>query len=182
MWREEYGLVRPSDIDPLRFCREADFTYDQRLSCYYESAMHVNNKGTNDLSRLIPFAEAIKDDEMAKMAVDVMAAGVISNTITAADHTAYIHACQKAQERLRLICINGLSGGFMAYGEPQNEYKKAIPFCASEQLRADERDVCYRNIIRTFKGSYAREKVEAICATIDTPYRVHCSYDRGQSL
>ncbi|MDP3778760.1 MAG: hypothetical protein Q8R30_01770 [bacterium] len=182
MWRGEYGLKRPLSSAPLRFCESEEFTYDERLSCYYEMAMHLNDVGDNDLSRMAAFAQEVKDNETAGTIMDVVAAGVLSSGIINDDYTKYVNVCHQVQERLRLRCIGGLSGGFMAYGEPQKEYVKALAFCALKELREDERALCYKNSIRTFKGSYSKDKVGQICALIDETYRIFCSYDVPQPL
>ncbi|MDA1337262.1 MAG: hypothetical protein O3C23_00630, partial [bacterium] len=174
-FRKEYGLFPPAK-DPLMLCH-AQGTDEHKQACYYEMAMHLNSLVGDDLVKLAEFAKDIKDDQSAWTVIDVVAAGATQRALGKDDYSEYIHACHSVPERLRLGCIHGFAGGFMAHGEPEKEYIEALKFCDSEELLEDERHVCYKNIIRTFKGSYPREKVEDICLTIDEEYQPYCLYE-----
>jgi hypothetical protein len=73
-------------------------------------------------------------------------------------------------------CLKGITGAFVAHGDPEHEYVKALAFCGDEELTDDEKDTCYWNVIRTFKAAYSREKVASICTEISEPYRQYCAY------
>lgn len=175
IFRAEYGLA-PVIEDPLWLCPKQR-TYEHTKACYYEMAMHLNGLVGDDLSKLAEFTKDIEDDKIAWLVIDVVAAGATQRALSKDDYSEYIFACRGLPERLRVGCLHGFAGGFMAHGEPEKEYVKALKFCGSEELLEDEKHVCYKNIIRTFKGSYPREKVEGICATIDEAYRIYCSYE-----
>lgn len=180
-WRGEYGLVPPKKENPLGFC-EAGFSREHALACYYEMAMYLNTLFDDDLLQIAKVLEEVPDDEVDETIIDVVAAGLMVRGSTKEDYTEYIFACRNLPEHVRLRCIIGISGGFMAHGEPGREYVKAIKFCSLSELFEQERAVCFQNIIRTFKGSYPRHTVEQICAAIDAKYLVYCSYDYSQSL
>ena len=175
IFREEYGLA-PVAGDPLWLCPKQR-TREHKDACYYEMAMHLNSLVGDDLSKIVEFTKDIKDDGIAQTVINVVAAGVTQTALSKGDYSEYILACHALPQRLRVWCVHGFAGGFMAHGEPEKEYIEALKFCGSSELLEDERHVCYENIIRTFKGSYPREKVERICATIDETYRISCSYE-----
>lgn len=175
-----YGFAL-DEKDPFSMCR-AQNSYDQVHSCYYEMAMVIGPFVNDDIELLArKYVDSIEDDKIALMVLNSATAGFMQAAIVQNNHEFMLAKCYKLASRLVVECINGLSGGFIAHGEPGKEYVKAIQFCSSPLLKEDHRDVCYKNIIRTFKDTYSKEKVADICHTVAEPYRTYCNYEEKES-
>ncbi|MBI3420893.1 MAG: hypothetical protein HY006_02415 [Candidatus Sungbacteria bacterium] len=177
MEQGKYGLSLEKD-NFFRFCNDQPRTY--RLYCYYEMAQKLDSLSNRSLPKIGEFAKTIPDDQdghIAEMVVGTGAAALMQSDIIKEDHTDYIFACRKLGSRLALPCIKGVIGGFLAHGEPDKEYIKALAFCRSPELLSDERSACYEHLTIRLKSIYAREKVNTICATVEEPYRTLCQYN-----
>ncbi len=82
--------------------------------------------------------------------------------------------CRSLNADMRLPCVEGLSGGHMKYGQPQQEYVKALAFCASKILQADERQACYAFILPRLPVWYSPEKSKEICAEAPADVKKFC--------
>ncbi len=181
IWRKQYKLA-PEEHTPMRLCEE-QATRERSLACYYEFSMHLESIAGPDLWEISRrYINGIKDDVVAGMVINSVAAALMQKAIVLEDHTKYIRDCYRLDARLHRDCIIGVSGGFVAHGEPGREYVKALAFCGSNLLTDVDRDACYQNILRTFRGAYTREKVEDICKTIDSAYRKYCDYSKYNQL
>jgi plastocyanin len=77
-----------------------------------------------------------------------------------------IKICRSLDSDMQLPCIEGLSGGHMKYGEPQQEYVKALGFCKSDLLKQDEQSTCYGYILPRLRIWYSVEKTAEICSKV----------------
>jgi hypothetical protein len=176
MATNQFGLRLPEE-DALSLCRSFD---DQEVSsaCYYELSMKILPFVGNDIVRVHDmYAASIVDDAIANMVMSSAVAAIIGNVITEDDFVPYLTECRKIPERVQSGCLAGITGAFVAYGEPEIEYVKALAFCGDPELREEERNACYQNIFRTFKGAYTKEKVADLCTRIDPAYHRYCSYE-----
>jgi len=174
MENSQYGLSL-NKADPFWLCRDQRPIH--KYNCYYETSQKLDYLGNFDIPTIGKIITGIKDQAMAEVAAHTALASLLQHDIQGEDFTKYVTGCHSFSGQLRLECIRGASGGFMAHGNPGEEYVKAIKFCQLNGLADDERDVCYSNIIRTFKGSYTKDKVQSVCQGIDERYRNYCRYD-----
>ena len=72
-------------------------------------------------------------------------------------------------------CIEGLSGGFMKYGEPKQEYVKGLAFCGSSLLSTEEQGTCYNYILPRLRNWYPVDKTKEICSQVPNDYKKYCS-------
>ena len=172
IWRGEYGLS-PDRKDPLGFCREQK-REEHALSCYYEMAMHLHALVGDDIEKLSEFAESIENQEAAGWVMHVAAAGILERAVVEKDHSRFIFACRKVEERLYQDCLEGISGGLVAHGEPEQEYVKALNFCRSAQMTKAEKEICYRHTFNTMKGIYPQQKLKEVCLLAEKKYRHFC--------
>ncbi len=176
MWNNQFGLRMPED-DSLALCRSFD---DAEVSnaCYYELSMKVLPYAGTDIVKVYDkYVARIADDYVAGMVVNSAMAGIISTRITEEDFVPYLKQCRTLPERVRVDCLKGITGAFIAHGDPEKEHVKALAFCGDGALTLDEKETCYFNIFRTFKGAYSPEKVASLCASVDERYRHYCAYD-----
>ncbi|XKT74459.1 MAG: hypothetical protein ACJKTH_03830 [Patescibacteria group bacterium UBA2163] len=176
MWNNQFGL-HYSDDKPFILC--ASFESDEiARACYYEVAMKLNTEVNIDMGMIYEkHISTIPDDLIAGTIINSFAAGALGARILEDDFSDLVYDCRRLPQFLQTDCMKGLTGAFAAFGEPNREYEKALDFCRTDILTAHERDVCYWNITRTFKGIYTKEKVADICNTIEEPYQKYCSYD-----
>jgi hypothetical protein len=94
-----------------------------------------------------------------------------------------VDMCRGVGEDLRIPCIEGISGGYMKYGEPQREYIKAFEFCSSDMLRDDEEAACYLYIFDRLRIWYSEDKISELCKTVPSSIRHRCDpRTRGYQL
>lgn len=175
MWTNQFGLKFPA-TDSLALCREFE---DREVStaCYYELSMRILPLADHDLSIAYDrYVARIEDDAIAGMVINSAAASALGARIADDSFISLLYECRSLPARVQKQCVHGLAGGFVAHGEPANEYIKAIDFCGDAELTTAEKETCYENIVRTFKTVYAREKVAKICTAIETPYQKYCDY------
>jgi len=86
-----------------------------------------------------------------------------------------IQVCRSLKDaRSRLPCIEGLSGAFMKYGEPNVEYIKGLQFCNADILAKDEQSVCFEHILSRLRLWYSPDKASQICQSVPEKYRKLC--------
>ena len=174
MWNNQFGLYYPSDT-PLAIC-ELFSDYEVSSACYYEVAMRLNPSVDNNIVKAYTrYISQIPDKAIAGTVLNSFAASALGQRISEDNFSDLVLDCRKLPDFLHVDCMKGLTGAFVAHGEPEQEYKKAIDFCSQEFLTEDERDVCYWNITRTFKGAYAKAKLAEVCLNIEAPYNKYCS-------
>src|SRR3989344_8520607 len=98
----------------------------------------------------------------------------MERAVTENDHTRFLISCRKVPERLHIDCLQGISGGLVAHGEPEREYVKALRFCGSSLMTAEEKKVCYRHTFNSLRGIYPESKFKTICALAEKKYQEAC--------
>lgn len=175
--REVYGLV----LDPVRpftVC-EAMTVYDYKHACYYELSMIISPYGDNNLVTIAKkYTPDITEDELAGMVMNSVAAGIMQQEIVRDDHTYLLRDCYALEQRLVAECLQGLSGGFAAHGEPGMEYVKGLKFCASPELKPEHKIACYQNMLRTFRGIYDTKKMQSVCSLVPEAFQEYCAAPR----
>lgn len=86
-----------------------------------------------------------------------------------------INICHSLKDPYRISCIDGLSGGYMKYGEPGKAYIKGLAFCARNDLMEDEREVCYNSILSRLRLWYSQSKSNEICNSVPSDFRKYCN-------
>jgi len=176
MWNNQFGLYYPEDT-PLEICELFD-DYEVSSACYYEVAMRLNPSVDNNIVRAYnKYISQIPDTLIAGTVLNSFAASAVGQRILESDFSDLVYDCRTVPTYLQTDCMKGLTGAFIAHGEPEKEYVKALDFCNMDILTEGEQDVCYWNIIRTFKGAYTSDKVGQICMKVPESYKKYCSYD-----
>jgi len=86
-----------------------------------------------------------------------------------------IAVCRSLQDpRSRLPCIEGLSGAFMKYGEPNVEYIKGLKFCSLDMLSQDEQTACFTHILSRLRLWYSSDKAKQICQSVPEGFQALC--------
>ncbi len=178
IYTDNYGL-EPDPNDPMKLCR-TQANYEETLACYYELSMKLNIYTKNGLLEFYNlYVKDIEDDEIADVIIGPLVAAVMQELISEDDHIPLLYECRSLPERVQVACLKGITGGFVAHGEPTKEYVKAITFCSSSVLTSDEKSICYWNIMRTFRGVYMDKVIEQICPLLESEYQYLCEEDYG---
>ena len=173
MWTNQFGLRFPQE-DSLSLCRTFD-NPEAVTACYYELSMRINALMQDSIPATYnKYLAAIKDDATVDMIMGSVGASVVGANITKESFIPYLKECRLLPERVQVGCLKGLSAGFMAHGEPGQEYVKAIAFCGDTELTEPEKTLCYWNIIRTLRGSYTPEKMSVVCELVEPKYQNAC--------
>lgn len=173
IWTEQFGL-KPNDDDPMELCRIQE-EREHELACYYELAMRLNPYTNEDVVEIYDrFVSEIGDDYIASLIITSVMAGKMQREVVKEDHTHLVLECRRLPKRVYQACLIGLTGGFVAHGEPGREYEKALNLCSAEVLTEEEKSICYGNTFRTFRGAYPQEKVEELCSQVNKEYRQYC--------
>lgn len=85
--------------------------------------------------------------------------------------------CRSLLEHSRLPCVEGITDGHMKYGKPGYEYEQVFVFCSYEELRPDEKDICYKHILTRLPIWYGKEGQVRICKNENIPeaYKAYCN-------
>jgi hypothetical protein len=172
----QYGL----DLlrkDPFGFCPTQPIQYQE--GCYTNMLPALMRKvgGSYEkaIAEIIKIPKGTQQDPIRSLVFSSLMHDYIREFINSNDlYGRGIKTCRSVNEDMRIPCFEGLSGGLMKYGEPQKEYIKALNFCASPLLKADESGACYKYIIPRFRIWYSIEKIQQICSTIPDPYKSYC--------
>ena len=158
--------------DLLGFC----FTQPEHVFrfCIYEFAQKLDSVSDWDMLKVLGFMKDIDEEPIRQMVIGVAAAAMMQKDIIRDDNTDYVFQCRRLPDNLRPSCISGVVGGFIAHGEPEKEYIKAMDFCASSQLLKGEQDKCYNTLLNRLEYIYPQEKVEKICQSVEAAFQKYC--------
>ncbi len=129
--------------DPLGWCSRFKDNRIYFVSCNFEMSQHfavrVIHEGVKDI---VPFLEGL-DEEVQAIVVENAVAGMMQADVVRDDNSDYFEQCRIfTNAALNRACLHGVVGGFFGHGEPGNEAKKAIEFCASSVATEAERKSC----------------------------------------
>ncbi|MBI2056266.1 MAG: hypothetical protein HYT37_02705 [Candidatus Sungbacteria bacterium] len=172
----KYRLAKLGE-DPFSICPKQDER--DKEGCYTNMMPRLLTNLNNDFSAIAKQIEAIPEKSGGYAIRDMVILSLFHEYIrmhfSESDYAKKgIALCRSLNPRSRLPCIEGLSGGHMKYGEPQNEYKKGLAFCGSNLLRDDEKEICYRHILTRLRVWYREEKAREICGLAERKYQSFC--------
>lgn len=172
--KSEYGLSmdRIDPADPLRICRQQPAAY--REACYGNFKGVLARLTKRNFPKIAAIIERIPNEADAASTIWYFAAFNIEQKLNAADHSPDIAICRRLRPALHRPCIQGLGTGFLWYGTPGTEYREAIAFCRTPLLSLEEREACFRKVLKLLPDAYPASKVQEICSTIELPYRALC--------
>ncbi|MEX0877513.1 MAG: cupredoxin domain-containing protein [Candidatus Spechtbacterales bacterium] len=172
--KKEFGLSYDSD-DIFAVCRTQPYRY--KKACYGEFAPKLDHVLNWELERLPEYIKNITDTKTRHLVIWVVPSVMAGKDVQSnGDLEKYIVACQdgfNGQEED--ICLGGTMLGIMTHGQPGEQYKKILDFCASEYLTQENRTLCYKEGIRQMNRDYgSSEKMENICTQIPDKYKTYC--------
>jgi hypothetical protein len=138
-----YGYTY-NTADPFAWCDQFKDNRINFMSCHFETAQSFVPKGviTEDLTTILPYIEEL-DQELQIMVLDTAIGNFMQSDIIKEDNSKYFRQCAAFTDPIYArACLNGIVGGFFAYGEPGNEAKKAQVFCDSPAATEDQRLLC----------------------------------------
>lgn len=165
-----YDLI---NHDFFGICRAEEEKY--KKACYFEFIGLIAQFTKRDFGKAAAMVlKDVSDHEdgaylMVKMAADFMQDDIVHPT-----YDKNIVDCHALPSYLNTSCLDGLMVGFMAHGEPGQEYVKGLTFCRSVALTEAERTQCYQKFFSNFSVIYSSEKVARICESVETPYQGYC--------
>lgn len=176
IFTNQYGLS-PNPDDPMEFCREQE-NEEETLACYYELSMKLTPYITDGVLGFYNlYMKDIEDDMVVAEIINPLMAAMVQDVILSNEHLSLLYECRSLPERAQIPCLKGITGGFVAHGEPKKEYVKAIEFCSSSILTSPEKNICYWNIVRTFKGIYTEDVMDKVCLLLEPDYQYYCEED-----
>ena len=168
----KYGLSLYKE-DPFWFCRKQIEKYQR--ACFTQMIVAVMNITGNDFVKSAKFIDSIENNDIAKESLSGLVIERVRLGLT--DYQQTLEYCHNLGERFHLPCISGFGEGFLKYGPPQEEYKKALNFCQSSLLTEEEKKVCYGRILPILRIWYTTLKANKICKSVDIKYQWNsCQY------
>lgn len=174
----KYGLQEMRE-DPFAMCNEQPVF--RREGCYANMVPLLLQTYKNDIQKILDYVNAnmIDHDVIAidgNTVNDLTTIGIMFEFIRLhGEEDGHMQEgiafCRAQEEQDRLACIAGLSGGYMKYGEPGQEYVKNLEFCALPELTKEERDSCYGYALPRMSGRYDQATLSMICGQVDVEYR-----------
>lgn len=164
-----------SSADPFMLCALADEEWAKR-GCVWETSKRLRVLAG---STLVSGEDFVRFFTLVERSAESFASGAYTDSIIiSAAHLlgeksvhatdAFIRdACHRgfttANER---TCIMGAVDGLLFSGEPENEAPRAVAFCTSAILRAEEAQACARTLATTLRHTYMRQQLESACAVL----------------
>ena len=155
---EKGGLVLDRN-DPLKVCREQKER--DKNDCYTQMNGALNWLTKNNFTNGAKYVERISEDAYAQGTI--LALISTSVNLNKPDHTPEIFSCRSLSLRLRLHCIKGIALGFMLRWSPGNEHQRALQFCATPIMMAEEKMACQELVMKELRYRYTIEKFMEIC-------------------
>ena len=172
---KKYGL--PNDAaQPYAFCFEqSDPQY--REACFrnfHTSAAYLNKQ------KFFPVAHNIEtfDDRDAFHALDNFSTYQARLMVEPYTNPYIAAFCYSLEERLHSTCINGFAVGLLIFGEPGQEYERALSLCESETIRDKDKEPCFRRVLDISKQQYGTKIYKKICDLVSTHFRYLCEQSR----
>lgn len=177
LWSGEYGLSTERDLDrgdPLALCHAQP--RELRTSCYFEYMGIFEHLFDGDLAHASSFVVAdIPDTSDAKIAIRKLAADFMQSAIVRDSFAPEISACEALEDTLEVECFNGIGIGFIAHGEPNREYVKALAFCGSNLLPERHVSTCFERMLWYFRETYDADIFADVCTHTPPAYQTLCS-------
>lgn len=169
----EYGLSVKT-TDPLALCARQPDVYKE--PCYGNMNAVVIWEGKNDLAQSLPYLLRIPDVDQRSMAVQYLTGlFAIQYVGTTTPFAPIIAQCRADAGSYALPCLQGFAHGLLEHGTPGAQYVRAIQFCADPQLHADERHLCYTEVLSHLDLWYAHAQAVQICASLTPEQRAYCA-------
>ncbi len=166
-----YGLTAEHGEAFALCSRQAD-AYKE--ACYGNMNSVAMWLGKNDFSKAAPYILSIPDAPYVTKAIEYLAGMSALGFVNEEPLAPAFSACRALPGAYRLPCIRGFAHGLLEHGAPGKEYERAIDFCATASLAADEKDACYDEALGTLEGWYSKEKSAAICADAPAEAQAYC--------
>lgn len=168
-----YNLSLNKD-DPLWFCRIQPDKY--KRACYTQmvvAVMHVTQDGFEKSAQIL---DTIPEDGWATESLSGLVVELVRLEKVGYQQT--IAFCRNVSSRFHIPCITGFGEGFLKYGPPQQEYIKAVDFCASTLLTEEEKKACFNRVLSILRIWYTVGKSQEICQAVDQKYQWNdCRYE-----
>ncbi|MCH7883378.1 hypothetical protein IIA95_03105 [Patescibacteria group bacterium] len=161
-----------NEEDPLWFCREQTAKY--KKACYLEMMTALLWFAEYDLLKSIHLAKKHVEKDYLPISIQALADNNTRYIINNPDFENIIYTCQALGENLRASCIQGLANGLMQFGEPENEYVKALTFCGNAMLTEEEKQTCFKRVLDYSQQLYSRKKYSKICESLEDGYKKPC--------
>lgn len=154
-------------------CRREEKKY--KKACYFEFIGLIAQFTGRDFSKAAQMVlNDITDPSIGAYLMIKMAADFMQDDIVHSDYDKNVLDCRNLPTGLQSACFNGILLGFVAHGEPGQEYVKGLGFCNSEILTSEERAQCYSKLFGDFRSLYTSSKISDICGTIQKEYQRYC--------
>jgi hypothetical protein len=123
------------------------------------------------------FVGSIKDVQLRKLAFDVGITGIVQSVIAnGSEYKQIINSCEGLNAEFYTLCVKGIVGGLYEHGEPQQEYKKALIFCAEPSIAAhNNSNTCYLETALRLRRFYSPAQVQKICTEFPKEYQLVCT-------
>lgn len=173
---QQYQLkLRPED--PVWFCRGFNSIY--KRACFVEVAMSWIHQEIwiedIDFKKAASFIEGLRDKIGEEGAMDTLASEYTRLNIGSFNVSEMVGFCRSVKKTLFDACMNGAEEGFFLWGKPEEEYKLAFSFCASDLLAEREQEKCFQKILGDVSAFYSPEKRKTICENeLDSKYEKLC--------
>jgi len=174
MSEKKYGL-KMNEEEPLQFCndqKEKKVAY----ACFYEFGMRITNYAKDDLVKIArDYIKPSYDIEISKMIIDSAAASLLERHLSDTSYNYLVKECLQIPIIFKESCLSGLSGGFLAHGDPGQEYIKAIELCNSKELSESDKNICFNSLVHKFTMNYPKEKIDVvICPLLPARFQHYC--------
>ena len=173
MYQKGTYTLKVDPEDPMKFCREQEKTY-LTDACYKNFKALIYTLSEGNFVRASHFLEHITDEKIADGAMDNLTTYAAKDALDLNKDDALIQSCRLVARHLQGSCITGFAAGFLSFGPPNEEYRRAIRFCGLKGLSEKERTRCYDRILYVISLQYPHTKQNDICLMVPSAYQYLC--------
>lgn len=165
------SAVMPLDkIDPVQFCKKQSKTFFKK-PCFEEMNTMLISLSGNDFLKAFKFIQDI-EEEYADSAVRSLAS-VAGMQYKSKSFEEQIQNCRNLPGKFQPACIRGFVGGLIE-AQTTNQDAKALSFCNSPELQAEEKDNCYQEALRLLSLYLPSYSFKGVCRKLDKQYQSYC--------
>ncbi|MBI3577154.1 hypothetical protein HY086_03910 [Candidatus Gottesmanbacteria bacterium] len=172
-YNKQYGLTMKRG-DPLWLCQEQEEQFKE--ACYRDMMPAILWLGDHDLTKAAPYVERFVEKGYVGVAIQTLASDSMRYVMDRQEvgYWEYLLFCRSLPQSLYPSCIKGLTTGVMEFGIPQRAYVLGLAICKSVELKKNERDTCFSEVLRYVANRYPQEISRSICKKIEDAYQQYC--------
>ena len=161
----EYGLIYNYD-KPFAVCDNEEFR--RQPDCYYEMAQKLDGVTSNNPVKVATIINETDRTDLGELVMGVAVAGMVQHNPESMQPD-LLFSCRQLDGDLMNICLGAIVGGLVEHDTSGDTYQTATNFCLQNNLRDEERIVCYDELYTRLNRFLTKDQMVAHCNRLIFP-------------